>query len=49
MKCFIILCTGNFDRHNFIRGEKKGGERARFSVILKYVVFIVKKNIAASG
>ena len=51
MKCFNILCTGKFDRHNFIRREKKkggGGEGASFSVILNYVVFIVK-IIAASG
>ena len=48
MKCFNILCSGKFDRHNFIRREKKGGEQASFSVILKYVVFIVK-NIVASG
>ena len=43
VKCFNILCAGKFDRHNFIRREKKGvgGERASFSVILKYVVFIV--------
>ena len=45
VKCFNILCAGKFDRHNFIRREKKGGgdERASFSVILKYVVFIVNK------
>ena len=45
MKCFNILCTGKFDRHNFIRREKKRGERARFSVILKYIVFVVKKKL----
>ena len=45
MKCFNILCTGKFDCHNFIRREKRGGggKQASFSVILKYVVFIVKK------
>ena len=37
------MCTGKFDCHNFIRREKKGGQRASFSVILKYIVFIVKK------
>ena len=43
MKCFNILCRGKLDCHNFIRREKKEGQRANFSVILKYVVFIVKK------
>ena len=46
MKCFNILCTGKFDRHSFVRREKKGGgggQRASFSIILKYVVFIVQK------
>ena len=43
IKIFLKFCTDKFDCHNFIRREKKGGQRVSFSVILKYVVFIVKK------
>ena len=49
MKCRNILCTGKFDRHNFIGREKRRVERASFPAILKYVVFFGKNNIAASG
>ena len=43
VKCFNILCTSKFDCHNFIRREKRGGQRTSFSIILKYVLFIAKK------
>ena len=43
MKCLNILCTGKFDRHNFIRREKRGVNELVSPVIFKYVVFFGKK------